>query len=141
MTTAELTAFFEGYRDDFNRLDGDAVADRWHVPSGIADAKGGHAALTWWDEDAPMRANHRALCAWYRNAGYGRADFWLSAITPMGTHHAHVLVHWTLTRHDGSLLQAFATGYHLQRGADGLRVLLCTAFEEDLQEMKPHAAQ
>jgi hypothetical protein len=140
MTAAELTTFFERYRDDFNRLDGDAVANRWHVPSGIADAKGGQAALTWWTEDAPMRANHRALCAWYRNADYGRADFVLSAVTPMGPHHAHALVRWTLTRTDGSLLQAFATGYHVMRNHDGLRVLLCTAFEEDLQEMKPHVA-
>lgn len=141
MTVAEVQAFFEGYRDAFNALDGDAVADRWHVPCGIADAKGGAAALTWWAEDAPMRANHRALCEWYRSAGYGRADFTLGPVTPMGPHHAHALVHWRLTRADGSPLQAFGTGYHLMRGEHGVRVLLCTAFEEDLQEMKPHVAQ
>ena len=45
-----------------------------------------------------------------------------------------------LARGDGSLLQAFGTGYQWLRTAAGLRVLLATAFEEDLQEMKHHAA-
>lgn len=141
MTRAEVDAFFRRYRDAFNRLDGDAVADLWHSASGIADNGDSHGQLTWWSSDAPMRDNHRALCEVYRRADYGRADFEIAHHEPMGAHHAFVRVRWTLTRRDGSLLQRFATGYQLLRSAAGPRVLLATAFEEDLQEMQAHAAE
>ncbi len=142
MSLTETQAFFSRYRDAFNALDGDAVADLWHAGgSGIADSQGGCGRLTWWTDGAPMRANHRALCTVYRQAGYGRADFAIDHFVPLGADHAFARVRWTITRADGSLLQRFGTGYQLLRTADGLRVLLCTAFEEDLQEMTPHAAQ
>jgi hypothetical protein len=141
MSHAEVQSFFTRYRDAFNALDGDAVADLWHDASGIADSRDGCGRLTWWPDDAPMRANHRALCAVYRGANYGRADFVIDHFVPMGPNHAFARLQWTITRVDGSLLQRFGTGYQLLRTADGPRVLLCTAFEEDLQEMKPHAAQ
>jgi hypothetical protein len=35
MSHAEVRQFFETYRDNFNRLDADAVADTWHTKSGI----------------------------------------------------------------------------------------------------------
>ena len=43
MTLREVTSFFETYRDAFNRLDGDAVADLWHGASGITDTRDGVA--------------------------------------------------------------------------------------------------
>jgi hypothetical protein len=141
MTLREVEDFFETYRDAFNRLDGDAVADLWHGASGIADNQHGLAALTWWPEDAPMRANHRALCEVYRKADYGRADFEIVHHEPMGANHAFARLRWTLQRRDGSRLQQFGTGYQLLRTAAGPKVLLATAFEEDLQEMKKHAAE
>ena len=141
MTPADVTAFFERYRDAFDRLDGDAVADLWHVPSGIADAKDGAGRLTWWADEAPMRHNHRALCEVYRRAGYHRAGFEIEACWPLGPSHAAARVGWTLTRADGSVLQRFRTAYQLIDTANGPKVLLCTAYEENLQEMTPHAAQ
>ena len=141
MSLAETQAFFEVYRAAFNRLDGDAVADLWHAQSGIADSCGGVGRITWWPDDAPMRANHRALCDVYRRNGYHRADCEIEQHQALGVDHALARLHWTLTRADGSLLQAFHTGYHLLRTAGGLRVLLATAYEENLQEMTPHAAQ
>lgn len=139
----EAQAFFERYRDAFNRLDGDAVADLWHTASGITDSHGpqGLARLTWWPADEPMRANHHALCQVYRQAGYGRADFDLLHHVPMGPGHAFTHLHWRLQRQDGSPLQQFHTGYQLLRTTQGLRVLLAVAHQEDLAEMKPHAAQ
>ena len=143
MSLAETQAFFEAYRAAFNRLDGDAVADLWHTPCAITNSRSGEAAarLTWWSDDAPMRANHRALCDVYRGNGYGQADFEIVSHRAMGHNHAFACLHWTLLRSDGTLLQAFHTGYHLLRTAGGPRVLLATAYEENLQEMKPHAAQ
>jgi hypothetical protein len=139
MTLPEVNEFFCRYRDAFNRLDGDAVADLWHSSSGIADsgAADGGARLTWWPEDAPMRANLRALCQRYRSHGYGRADFRIEQHLPLGPRHAFAHLHWTLMRGDGRLLQQFHTGYQLMRTAAGPRVLLAVAHEEDLQALGP----
>jgi hypothetical protein len=142
MTLTETQAFFQAYRDAFNRLDGNAVADLWHSASGITDSggAGGHARLTWWPEDAPMRANHCALCDVYRRADYGRADFHIEQHLPLGAMHAFAHLRWTILRSNGSLLQQFHTGYQLLRTAAGPRVLLAVAHQEDLSEMTPHAA-
>lgn len=143
MRHAEAQAFFESYRDAFNRLDGDAVADLWHTPSGITDNHGpdGAARLTWWADEAPMRANHRALCDVYAQADYGHAEFSITDHLALGANHALTQVDWTLRRRDASVLQRFATGYQLIRTGRGLRVLLCVAHAEHLKEMTPHAAQ
>ena len=142
MSRQEVESFFEDYRARFNRLDGDAVADMWHTPGPITHrAKGvNHAALTPWTEDAPMRANMRALCDVYRNDGYDHANFALDSCESMGEHHAFAVVSWTLTRADDSLLQQFKTGYNLMRTTDGPKVILVTQFEENIEEMKRHAA-
>jgi hypothetical protein len=135
MRRAEIETFFTHYRDAFNRLDGDAVADLWHVPSGITDGR----AVTWWSEDAPMRNNHRALCAVYAAADYARADFEILHAHAMGADDAFVHVDWTLQRHDGTLLQRFGTGYNLRRTPAGPKVLLATAYAEDLSAMNKGA--
>ena len=36
MSLQEVEQFFQRYEAAFNALDGDAVADLWHSPSGIA---------------------------------------------------------------------------------------------------------
>jgi len=146
MSRTETQAFFESYRDAFNRLDGDAVADLWHSSSGITDSHGvdgpgtgGLAQLTWWPDDAPMRANHRALCGVYQQAGYGRADFEMEQHLPLGSNHAFAHLHWTIRRLDGSVLQQFHTGYQLMRTAQGLKVLLAVAHAEDIGRMRSGA--
>ena len=142
MSHAETQAFFEAYRDAFNRLDGDAVADLWNDRSAISSsAADSMAQLTWWSDDAPMRSNHRALCDVYRLGDYARADFRIEQHVPMGADHAFAHLHWTLQRRDGSVLQQFHTGYQLLRTAQGPKVLLAVAHEERLSEMTPHAAE
>jgi hypothetical protein len=143
MSLQETTAFFEHYRDCFNRLDGDAVADTWHVPSGIADShgEGGTSRLDIYADDASVRANMRALCDGYRRNGFARAEFELLDHVALGANHAFAHLHWTLRRADGSALQSFGTGYQLARTADGPRALLAVAYQEDLATMTPHAAQ
>jgi hypothetical protein len=138
MSRDEVLDFFHRYRAAFDTLDGNAVADLWHVPCAIASSNtaNAHAQLTWWHDDAPMRDNMRALCAVYRRSGYARATFELLGVTPISPHHAVADVAWSLHRTDESLLQAFRTGYHLIRGAQGLRVLLCVAHDEDLRAMQ-----
>ncbi len=142
MSREEVTQFFDDYRSSFNRLDADAVADCWHVPSGITYAAkdGADAALAWWADDAPMRQNMRALCDLYRDNGYDHAAYEIETCVPMGARHAFALVHWTLKRQDGSVLQSFRTGYNLMRTAGGPRVVLATQFEENSHEIKTHVA-
>jgi hypothetical protein len=134
----EVSGFFDRYRAAFNTLDGDAVADLWHVPCAISGAHAGdaHANVTWWHDDAPMRENMRALCEVYRTSGYAHATFELRHFTPMGPHHAFADVAWTLHRGDDSVLQAFRTGYQLMRSKSGLRVLMCVAHDEDLAALR-----
>ncbi len=139
MSHAETLAFFETYRDAFNRLDGDAVADLWHSSgSGITDHHGpdGFARLSWWPSDEPMRANHLALCEVYRKADYGQASFELQSHLPLGPQHAFAHLLWRITRPDGSLLQQFHTGYQLMRTAQGPKVLLAVAHAENLAQMR-----
>jgi len=145
MSLREVLAFFRRYRAVFDRLDGDAVADLWHTPSHIAGSAPGaaHARVTHWVDDAPMRANMRALCAHYRDAGVHRADFELQGHLPLGRDQSFAQLRWTLTRRDGSVLQRFGTGYHLVRGEQGVRVLAAAAYQENLRQTKgaAHAAQ
>lgn len=141
MSLTEANQFFTRYRDAFNRLDGDAVADLWHASSGIADTSNDLGHLTWWPNDAPMRANHHALCDVYRHNGYDHAEFDIVDHLPLGPHHSFSRLHWTLKRADGSVLQQFHTAYQLMRTASGHKVLMATAYEEDIQEMKCHVAQ
>lgn len=142
MSRVEIEQFFETYRETFNRLDSDAVADLWHTQSGIAhNARDGDvAAYTMWANDTPMRANMRALCGVYRHNDYSHAEFEIDALESMGANHAFAIVQWLLKRSDGSLLQTFKTGYNLMRTTKGVRVILATQFEEDIQKMKRDAA-
>ncbi len=142
MSLTETEQFFEHYRDAFNRLDGDDVADLWHTPSSITDTRPGDdiARVTTWVDDAPMRRNMIALCEAYRAKGYGRADFEISGHFALGPNHAFTNVIWRLWHTDGSLLQEFRTGYQLLRSDRGLRVLVATAYEENIARMSPHVA-
>ncbi len=145
MSRREVLAFFRRYRATFDRLDGDAVAALWHAPSTIADTAPGsaHARVTAWPDEAPMRDNMRALCALYRDNGYHRAEFELAGHLPLGRDQSFAQLDWTLFRRDRSVLQRFATGYHLVRAEGGVRVLSAAAYQEDVRKMKrlAHAAQ
>ena len=143
MSLHETIEFFERYRDAFNRLDGDEVANTWHVPSGIADAHGtgGAARFTAYTDDASMRANMYALCDVYRRNGFERTEFELIDHIALGAQQAFAHVHWTLRRADGSVLQSFRTGYQLARTAGGVKALMAVAYEENITVMNPYAAQ
>jgi hypothetical protein len=127
-----LLSFFGGYRDAFNTLDGDAVAALWHTPSGIAQDGG----VTWWADAQPMRDNMAALCELYRTAGFARTDFELKAAHKLGPQFAFADVQWTIWRADSTVLQRFGTAYQLIHIPPGWRVLLCTAYQEDLAAMR-----
>jgi hypothetical protein len=131
-TTQAVLDFFSRYRHAFNTLQGDAVAALWDTPSGIAQ----NGQMAWWPETEPMRENFRALCEVYRQAGYGHAEFELLTAHPLGSQFFWADVQWTLWRKDGSMLQRFRTAYQLVQRPEGLKVLMCTAYEENLGAMR-----
>jgi hypothetical protein len=145
MSRRQVLAFFRRYRTAFDRLDGDAVAALWHAPSAIADTAPGssHARVTAWADARAMRDNMLALCGLYRDNGYHRAEFELTGHLPLGRDQAFALLNWTLLRRDASVLNSFATGYHLVRGESGVRVLTAAAYQENIGKVKKgaHAAQ
>jgi len=63
----EIAAFLELYRQAFDMLDADAIADLYAVPSGIVS---GSVHVHWPTRDAIV-ANMRALCTIYRDTGDG----------------------------------------------------------------------
>jgi hypothetical protein len=142
MSLQEVHQFFGRYQAAFNALDGDAVADLWCSASGIADTAPSAAVgrLTWWSDDAPMRENMRALCDVYRRNGFARCEWQVQDHVDLGANHSFANLHWTLRRTDGSVLQQFHTAYQLMRTDAGPKVLMATAYEEDITRMKRDAA-
>ena len=122
----DVTDFFEQYRDAFNRLDGDAIANLFCVPSGIVSDRG----LTAWQSRESIVENMVALCALYRANGYRRAHFQPNQFISQGTDFAVADVAWTIEREAGAEPWHFHTTYNLRRAAEGWRVVLCTAYEE-----------
>jgi hypothetical protein len=57
----------------------------------------------------------------------------------LGDNHAFAHLRWTRRRPDGVAIQAFNTGYQLARTEHGPQVLMCTAYQEDLSNVKCHA--
>ncbi len=135
MSEAQAQAFFAHYAERFTAGDGDAIADLWHTPSSIADTHEGVARVTAWTDEAPMRANMRALCAVYAKAGSHRWGFELRDVQALGECHVFVRVRWHMFGADGVRLQQFETGYQLGRTAAGWRVLFCVAYEERLDKL------
>lgn len=141
MSRAEVEAFFHAYAGAFSAGDGTAVAALWHTPGLIADLRDGQARVTHWTDPEPVRANMIALCAAYAKAGPHRWRPTVREHLAMGPQHAFARVEWAMERPDGELLQRFSTGYQLARFADGPRVLLCTAYDENLNDFQAaHAA-
>jgi ketosteroid isomerase-like protein len=124
----DITEFFEQYRDAFNRLDGDAIANLYCVPSGIVGDRG----LTAWQSREPIAENMVALCALYQANGYKRAHFQPNQFISQGADFAVADVAWTIEREGGAEPWRFHTTYNLCRTAEGWRVVLCTAYEEKL---------
>jgi len=121
-----IRAFFESYREAFNRLDGEAVARLYAVPSGIVSDRG----YTHWSSFEPIAENMLALCKLYGENGFASAAFEPVAFITQGEDLAVADVSWTIERTNGQEPWHFNTTYNLMCTAEGWRVLLCTAYQE-----------
>ncbi|MDR0777508.1 MAG: nuclear transport factor 2 family protein [Azonexus sp.] len=122
----EIRAFFDRYRDAFNALDGEAVAQLYAVPSGIVSAQ----QYTHWPVFEPIAENMAALCKLYADHGFRSASYEPSAFIQQGEHCAVSDLSWVIERTEGQEPWRFNTTYNLLRTPEGWRVLLCTAYEE-----------
>lgn len=123
---AEIRRFFEGYRDAFNRFDGDAVARFYAVPCGIADDKG----YTHWPAFESVRDNMVALCELYRSNGFKYARFQPASFLALGEKFAVADIAWHIDRLAQREPWEFHTTYNLMKTDEGWRILLCTAYQE-----------
>ena len=123
----EIRQFFESYREAFDRLDAEAIAHHFCVPSMIVSGDG----CTLFTDAGQIRTNMIALCARYRAHGFATATFEPGGFIDQPPDHAVADLLWTIRRRDGFPPWSFRTGYNLRRVANGWRVLLCTAYEEE----------
>lgn len=126
----DIRAFFDRYRDAFNRLDGEAVARLYAVPAGIVSAGG----YTHWTSFEPIVANMVALCRLYADNGFSATAYVPAAFIEQGSDFAVADLAWTIERTGGQAPWRFHTTYNLARTAEGWRILLCTAYEEQHPE-------
>ena len=124
--TADVREFFEQYRAAFNRLDGEAVARLYAVPSGIASDQG----YTHWPAFESIRDNMTALCDLYRSNGFESASFEPASFLAQGDNYAVADLAWRIERTNGQPPWEFHTTYNLARTIEGWRILLCTAYQE-----------
>ena len=122
---AEIKAFFDTYRDAFNRLDGPAVSAHYALPSMIVHA-GGSGIFA---DAAAIEANNIALCAQYAKSGFLRADYEERAFVPQGADFCVVDLAWRIVRRDRAPEQ-FSTAYSLARRNGAWKVAMVTAYEE-----------
>ena len=122
----DIQHFFERYRDAFNRLDGQAVAKMYAVPSGITQDR----KYTHWPAFEPIRDNMLALCELYRNRDYAGAAFQVNAYMQQGPDYAVVDLNWVIHWSNGDTPWTFGTTYNLVREKEDWRILLCTAYSE-----------
>jgi ketosteroid isomerase-like protein len=132
----DITAFFERYRDAFNALDGQAIADLYAEPSGIAQ----DGTYTHWPTRGPVRENMNALCDLYRSRGYAGTSFRASWFMAQGGQYAIADLLWHIEWSSGAEPWTFKTTYNLVRTEQGWKVLLCTAYEEASLSRAPGAA-
>jgi ketosteroid isomerase-like protein len=122
---ADIEAFFNTYRDAFNRLDGRAVSAHYDRPAMIVHA-GGNGVLA---DEAALNANNVALCEQYAKEGFLRADFAERAFLPLGDGFCVVDLTWEIARRDRAP-QQFNTAYSLAKREGRWKVAMVAAYEE-----------
>lgn len=122
---ADIAAFLDSYRDAFNRLDAEAIAGHFALPSMLAERE-----ILVWTERAQIVANMQGLLGVYREGGFDRADYAVEALMPQGADVSVATLLWTVTRGDRRAPWRFHTAYTLRRFGSEWKIILCVAYEE-----------
>jgi hypothetical protein len=123
---ADIRDFFVRYRDAFDRLDGEAIARLYAIPSALVSPQG---YFHWADFDS-IKRNMAALCHRYRGHGYRSARFEFSGFLALASTFAVVDLLWHIERTGDYKPWRFHTGYNLRRHDTDWRVQFVTAYEE-----------
>jgi hypothetical protein len=107
---ADVRAFFDAYRDAFNRLDGREVSAFYQVPSMISSAVGPGL----FTDAESLIANNEKLCEIYRDSGFVRTDYREGGAMPQSTNFFVVDLEWSIHR-EQQPPQVFNTTYQLVR--------------------------
>jgi len=124
--SASLRSFFDRYRDAFDALDPNAIAELYAEPSGIQS--GEH--YLHWSSRAELCENMRGLCAHYTARGYQSASYEVVALRELGDFAVFADVYWQIEASGDAPGWSFRTAYNLSLAPSGWRVRLCTAYEE-----------
>ncbi len=122
----DLERLFASYVSAFDRLDPEAIAAHYALPSMLCTNTG----RVVWPDAAAIVENMRQVCEAYRGAGYRHASYEIVSVAERGTAHAVVDLMWTVERGGRLTPWRFRTGYDLQRQANEWRIVLCVAYEE-----------
>lgn len=122
---ADVRAFFDRYRDAFNRLDHNAVSACYDQPAMIAHAGGNGVFL---DQDA-LNANNVALCKHYADSGFVQADFETRTFVAQNEDFCVADLAWTIHRRNREP-ECFSTSYALARRSGAWKVFCVTAYAE-----------
>ncbi len=130
---AEIRAFFDSYRDAFNRLDGRAVTAHYQLPSMISS----HASAGLFQDIDALMANNDALCQIYREGGFVDAHYSENTSLEQGDNFFLADLAWTIQTKSGPA-QQFNTTYQLARratavGASEWKIEHVTAYSEVLR--------
>jgi ketosteroid isomerase-like protein len=129
----DVRAFFESYRDAFNRLDGRGVSAHYQVPSMISSRAGEGLFAT----REALEANNLALCAHYAQSKFLRADFRVNHFVAQGDDFCFADLAWTIEK-QSSPPDQFNTSYQLVKRADHRwRIEHVTAYSEQAPKREP----
>ena len=123
---ADVREFFDRYRHAFDRLDAEAVAALYSIPSGILSGQ----TYVHWPDFESVRGNMVALCEQYRRHGYSTASYEAAWTAILGPDALIADIAWKIEYQNGQKPSQFHTTYNLRRTDPGWRILLCTAYEE-----------
>jgi hypothetical protein len=121
----QIRAFFDSYRDAFNRLDANAVSSHYRVPAMISSAQ----SEGLFADEAALRANNAALCDLYRGAGFVEAHYDVATQFAQGEDFFFADLRWTV-RKDGVAPDVFNTSYQLAKRNGEWKIEHVTAYSE-----------
>lgn len=116
-----VRAFFESYRQAFERFDTEAIADHFAFPAHLT-ADAGEIVLTPVADRQAWIAQLDRLLAMYRAVDVASARMTDLGLTELSDQLAQAVVHWELRDSAGRRLYDFQGAYTIARAAHGLRI-------------------
>ncbi len=119
-----VNAFFESYCDNFNRLNGSAIADLFaypsHITSDMGDIRDVNLMSIPTKKEWVNEIEH--LLDMYRTIGFGSAHILKMTPTEISPRLVQAVIHWAIRDTEGHLLYEFQAIYTLAKLDGELRI-------------------